>query len=62
MRKDAGYQVTDKIRIEFSGNTDFVFAINSFANYIAVETLAKEIENKAELEGGFYAGLENRRG
>ncbi|MDH3267224.1 MAG: isoleucine--tRNA ligase [Ignavibacteria bacterium] len=53
MRKDAGYQVTDKISIEFSGNSDIVFAINSFANYISVETLAKEIENKEELEGGF---------
>jgi isoleucyl-tRNA synthetase len=53
MRKDAGYQVTDKINIEFSGNSDFVFAINSFANYISVETLAKKIENKSKLDGGF---------
>ncbi len=53
MRKDAGYQVTDKIKIEFSGETDFVFAINSFANYISVETLAEKIENPAEFEGGF---------
>jgi len=53
MRKDAGYLVTDKIKIEFSGETDFVFAINSFANYISVETLAEKIENPAEFEGGF---------
>ena len=53
MRKDAGYKVTDKINVEFSGNSDFIFAINSFANYIAAETLAEKIKNKTELEGGF---------
>jgi len=53
MRKDAGYQVTDKINITFSGNSDLTFAINSFANYISIETLAQKIENKTELVGGF---------
>jgi isoleucyl-tRNA synthetase len=53
MRKDAGYKVTDKINVEFSGNSDFIFAINSFADYIAAETLAEKIKNKTELEGGF---------
>lgn len=53
MRKDAGYQVTDKINIEFSGESDFVFAINPFTNYISVETLAEKMENKSELVGGF---------
>ena len=53
MRKDAGYQVTDKINVEFSGNSDFVGAVNSFTKYISVETLAEKIENKNELIGGF---------
>jgi isoleucyl-tRNA synthetase len=53
MRKDAGFQVTDKIKVEFSGYSDFVDAINSFKNYIAVETLAEKIENRTELVGGF---------
>ena len=53
MRKDAGYQVTDKINITFSGKSDLTFAISSFANYISVETLAQKIENKTELVGGF---------
>jgi isoleucyl-tRNA synthetase len=53
MRKDAGYQVTDKILIAFSGNSDIIVAINSFANYISIETLAEKIENKSDLEGGF---------
>jgi isoleucyl-tRNA synthetase len=53
MRKDAGYQVTDKIKIAFTGNSDIVVAINSFANYISVETLAEKIDNNSDLEGGF---------
>ncbi|MCW8961942.1 MAG: class I tRNA ligase family protein, partial [Ignavibacteriaceae bacterium] len=53
MRKDAGYQVTDKINVEFSGNPDFVGAVNSFTKYISVETLAEKIENKDELISGF---------
>ncbi|MCW9065058.1 MAG: DUF5915 domain-containing protein, partial [Ignavibacteriaceae bacterium] len=53
MRKDAGFQVTDKINIEFLGNSDFVLAISSFANYISGETLADKIKNIDKLEGGF---------
>ncbi len=53
MRKDAGFDVTDKIKIAFSGNSDLSFAINSFANYISVETLAVKIENIADPGGGF---------
>lgn len=53
MRKDAGFQVTDKINIAFSGNSDFKTAINSFTKYIAVETLAEKIETKVEFNGGF---------
>jgi len=53
MRKDAGYQVTDKINVEFSGNSDFVGSVNSFTKYISVETLAEKIENKDELIGEF---------
>jgi isoleucyl-tRNA synthetase len=53
MRKDAGFQVTDKINVEFSGNLDFADAINTFLKYICVETLAEKIENKSELSGEF---------
>jgi len=53
MRKDAGYQVTDKIKIAFAGNSELVLAINSFANYISIETLAEKIENISNVLGGF---------
>lgn len=53
MRKDAGLQVTDKINIAFSGNSEIEVAINSFRNYIAIETLAEKVESKADFNGGF---------
>ena len=53
MRKDAGYQVTDKIKIAFEGNSELMLAINSFANYISIETLAEKIENMSNVLGGF---------
>ncbi|MBP1683781.1 MAG: ileS, partial [Ignavibacteriaceae bacterium] len=53
MRKDAGFQVTDKIKIAFNGSDAFVFAINTFSNYISAETLAEKIESNVELNGGF---------
>ena len=53
MRKDAGFQVIDKINVAFSGSSDFVNAINNFIKYISVETLAEKIENQNELKGDF---------
>ncbi len=53
MRKEAGFQVTDKIKIAFAGSDTFIFAIKSFSNYISVETLAEKIETTVELNGGF---------
>jgi isoleucyl-tRNA synthetase len=53
MRKDAGFEVTDKINVAFSGSSKLIGAINSFTKYIAVETLAEKIENRNELNGGF---------
>ena len=53
MRKDAGFQVTDKINIEFSGNKEFMDAINSFKKYISVETLAEKIINNEKPNGEY---------
>ena len=53
MRKDAGYDVTDKISISFIGDEKFVNAINNFSDYIANETLAENLGSKGELNGGF---------
>lgn len=40
MRKDAGFDVTDKINIRFTSDDGFVEAVNNFSSYITNETLA----------------------
>lgn len=53
MRKDAGYDVTDKIIINFTGSKNLVKAINNFNQYISTETLAEKLSDKAALNKGF---------
>jgi len=53
MRKDAGYEVTDRIRINFTGSDKMLSAFNSFRNYIASETLAEEVSNNKKIKNGF---------
>jgi len=43
MRKDAGFEVTDRILISAEAIDDFVDAIKRFKQYITNETLANEI-------------------
>jgi isoleucyl-tRNA synthetase len=53
MRKDAGFEVTDKIHITYSGSEKLVDAVQSFNMYISLETLAEKIELNSKLNGGF---------
>lgn len=53
MRKDAGFEVTDRIRIKFSTTTPLFDAINQFNDYIANETLAESLDD--EFNGGGFA-------
>uniref|UniRef100_A0A832DP34 Isoleucine--tRNA ligase n=1 Tax=Ignavibacterium album TaxID=591197 RepID=A0A832DP34_9BACT len=53
MRKDAGFDVTDKIKITFSGNPELVKAINNFSDYISNETLAEKLISQQINDGGF---------
>jgi len=43
MRKDAGFEVIDRIKIKFKGSEDLLKAISSFKNYISAETLAEKL-------------------
>lgn len=52
MRKDAGYEVTDRIKIWLQTSDDFNTAIDKQKNYICNETLAEAI-NKDILDGDF---------
>ncbi len=53
MRKDAGYDVTDRIKIKFYGSDKLVEAVNSFNEYISNETLAEEMVNEDKFNNGY---------
>lgn len=53
MRKDAGYDVTDKIIINFTGPVDFIEAINKFSDYISNETLAEKLTSDNQLNESY---------
>jgi isoleucyl-tRNA synthetase len=61
LRKDSGFEVTDRIKINFNGNDKLAEFILSFSNYIANETLADKIvrdnklnSNKSDFRIGEY--------
>ncbi|MFZ0456701.1 MAG: isoleucine--tRNA ligase [Ignavibacteriaceae bacterium] len=59
MRKDAGFDVTDRIEIKYTGSKELIDAVNSFHGYISNETLAENLSTKVELnkENNFNGGV-----
>ncbi|MHB8578691.1 MAG: isoleucine--tRNA ligase [Ignavibacteriaceae bacterium] len=53
MRKDAGFEVIDRIKIKYSANALLLEAVSAFRDYISNETLAEKLVNKNEFEGGY---------
>ena len=53
MRKDAGFEVTDRIEIKFSGNSKIVDAVNQFQSYISSETLSEKLSESKNFNGGY---------
>ena len=43
LRKDLGFEVTDKIKVEYSGSEQLNISVNEFNAYICSEVLATEI-------------------
>ena len=58
IRKDSGFEVTDRINIKFTGNTELINAINMFNEYVSNETLADEINNVENLNGATKTDLQ----
>ena len=52
MRKEAGFEVVDRIRISFKGNSEISQAIQKKADYIKRETLAVDLHEKS-VSGAF---------
>jgi isoleucyl-tRNA synthetase len=53
IRKESGFEVTDKIRVEIEANELTTPAIESFAEYIGQQTLAVEVKASAAPAGEF---------
>ena len=51
LRKEKGFEVTDKIRLKIEKNTEISSAIQNNYNYICSETLAESLDLKEELSG-----------
>ena len=52
IRKESGFEVTDKIKVEIEAKEIVAGAIEHFADYIASQTLAVEVKAAAEPQGG----------
>jgi isoleucyl-tRNA synthetase len=52
LRKDSGFEVTDRININIVGNERFVNSINDYKNYICAEILADSIDFVPEIADG----------
>lgn len=53
MRKDAGFEVIDKIKIFFIAAGEISHAVSLYKDYIASETLALEISQSKSTNGGY---------
>ena len=51
IRKESGFEVTDKIKVEIESKEIVAGAIEHFADYIASQTLAEEVKAAAEPQG-----------
>lgn len=52
MRKEAGFDVMDKINVAYAGSNEILDAVKTFSGYISNETLAEKVEKKDSLNGG----------
>ena len=52
IRKDSGFEVTDKIRVEIEQKELVADAVAKYAGYIASQTLAVEVKTAAQPAGG----------
>ena len=48
LRKDLGFEVTDKIKVEYSGSEQLSISVKEFNAYICSEVLATEIAFDSE--------------
>ena len=59
LRKDSGYEVTDRISIQLSADPVLNLAVEGFGQYIKEETLADVIEIMPVLDQGIELSFDN---
>lgn len=52
IRKDSGFEVTDKVKVQFQTNDEIAKAITDFSAYIKAETLTEDLQIVESLENG----------
>ena len=58
IRKDSGFEVTDRIRVEIEAKEAVVGAVVAYADYIGQQTLARDVRTAALPEGEFVVDSE----
>ena len=58
IRKDSGFEVTDRIRVESEAKQAVVGAVAAYADYIGQQTLARDVRTAALPEGEFVVDSE----
>ena len=58
IRKDSGFEVTDRIRVEIEAKEAVVGAVAAYADYIGQQTLARDVRTTARPEGEFVVDSE----
>lgn len=51
MRKNAGFEISDRIRLTYEGDADIARVMHSWRDYIAQETLAESVESSSPPAG-----------
>ena len=59
IRKDSGFEVTDRIRVEIEAKEAVVGAVAAYADYIGQQTLARDVRTTALPEGEFVVDSES---
>ena len=58
MRRQAGFEVTDRIRVFFSGSPRVVDAVHEHSEWIRNETLAVELEDARQPKGELVSNFD----
>ena len=58
IRKESGFEVTDRIRVEIEAKEAVVEAVAAYADYIGQQTLARDVRTAAVPEGEFVVDSE----